>query len=94
MLQEIEFHKKISSNLLWLRTYYGYTQEDISSVLCCERSTYSYIEQGKSFLSLYNLYLLCELYDLPPEAMWSDLQFWNTYHLRHHSEIQTIQKNH
>lgn len=94
MLYEIELYRRIYSNLLLLRTYYGYTQERLASVLSCARSTYSYIEQGKSHLSLYSFYLLCELYHLPPEAMWSDLQSQNTYHLRNRPEVLEVKENH
>ena len=74
MIPEEEFHRRIADNLFFLRNYYGYTQDQLAAILYCERSTYSYMEQGKSLLSLYRLHILCELYHLPPEAMWSDLR--------------------
>lgn len=74
MLSEEEFRRRISENLFLLRTYYGYTQQQIASFLRCERSTYTYLEKGKTFLSVYHLYILSSLYCLPPEAMWSELQ--------------------
>ena len=77
-LSEKELRQRICENLYLLRTYYGYTQQQIASFLGCERSTYTYLEKGKTFLSVYHLYILSSLYRLPPEAMWSELQAIDT----------------
>ena len=82
MLSEEEFRRRISENLFLLRTYYGYTQQQIASFLGCERSTYTHLERGKTLLSVYHLYVLSELYRLPPEAMWSELQAIDISRLR------------
>ena len=82
MLSEKEFRRRISANLHFLRTCYGYTQQQIASFLGCERSTYTYLEKGKTFLSVYHLYILSSLYRLPPEAMWSELQAIDISRLR------------
>ena len=49
MLSEEEFRRRISENLFLLRTYYGYTQQQIASFLGCERSPYTYLEKGKTY---------------------------------------------
>ncbi|MFR5124249.1 helix-turn-helix transcriptional regulator [Neglectibacter timonensis] len=82
MLSEKEFRRRIFANLHFLRTCYGYTQQQIASLLGCERSTYTHLERGKTLLSVYHLYVLSEFYRLPPEAMWSDLQTMDISRLR------------
>lgn len=92
LLPKEEFQRRLSANLLLLRSCYGYTQSQLANIMCCKRSTYAYIEEGKSALSLYRLYLLCELYQLPPEAMWSDLQTHDCCHLRNRPEFLRMEK--
>lgn len=82
MLSEKEFRRRICEKLYLLRTCCGYTQQQIASLLGCERSTYTYLEKGKTLLSVYHLYVLSGLYRLPPEAMWSDLQTMDISRLR------------
>lgn len=82
MLSEKEFRRRISANLHFLRTCYGYTQQQIASLLGCERSTYTHLERGKTLLSVYHLCVLSEFYRIPPEAMWSDLQTMDISRLR------------
>ena len=43
---------------------------------------YTHLERGKTLLSVYHLYVLSELYRLPPEAMWSELQAIDISRLR------------
>ncbi len=46
----------------------GYTQEDVARALCCQRSSYSYRELGKTSFDLNDLWQLAALFGFPPEV--------------------------
>lgn len=54
----------LSSNLKYLRKFFGYSQKQVAAILEVDRSTYSYYEIGKTTPSPENLIRLSELYNI------------------------------
>jgi len=51
------------NNLIETRKIKHLTQDEISSYLNCDRSTYSYIENGKILITIDTVLKLCYLFD-------------------------------
>ena len=60
--------KQLSASLRTLRLNVGMKQETVAEFLHISRSTYSYYETGGATPSVFTLYSLCQLYDVPMET--------------------------
>ncbi|WP_369297764.1 helix-turn-helix transcriptional regulator [uncultured Neglectibacter sp.] len=63
--------KQLSASLRTLRLNVGMKQETVAEFLHVSRSTYSYYETGGATPSVFTLYSLCQLYDVPMETFFA-----------------------
>ena len=66
---EKNFYKKIGKTLKAKRKEHRLTQEEVSEILCLDRSQYSRYEGGKSSIPLYDLYCLAKFYQTSMEML-------------------------
>lgn len=63
--------KQLSASLRTLRLNVDMKQETLAEFLHISRSTYSCYETGCSVPSVFTLYSLCQLYDVPMETFFA-----------------------
>ena len=66
---EKNFYKNLGKSLKAKRKERGLTQEEISEILCLDRSQYSRYEGGKASIPLYDLYCLARFYKTSIEML-------------------------
>lgn len=65
MEDEAKFYAKLCDRLKTLRLNLNFTQDQLANALHRDRSTYSYCELGKTRLSLYEIYQLSQIFEIP-----------------------------
>lgn len=66
---EFNFNRNFADNLRFLRESCELTQQQIAELLGCERSTYSYLELGKTSPRIYLAYRLSLIFHISPELL-------------------------
>lgn len=70
-LSQKELQALLLDSLRTLRLNVGMKQETVADFLHISRSTYSYYETGGATPSVFTLYSLCQLYDVPMETFFA-----------------------
>lgn len=63
------FYINLGKMLKEERMKHNLTQEEVSEILCLDRSQYSRYEGGKSSIPLYDLYCLAKFYQISIELL-------------------------
>ncbi len=70
-ISQEKLRAQLSVNLRALRLNAGLKQETVAKFLQISRSTYSYYEIGTTTPDVSTLYVLCQFYNIPTEALFT-----------------------
>lgn len=69
IVSETEFNQNFASNIRFLRNSFELTQQQIADILECDRSTYTYLELGKTSPKIYLAYQFSLIFNTPLEVL-------------------------
>lgn len=66
---ETDFNRNFSENLRYLRENLLITQQQVADVLGCDRSSYTYLETGRTSATIYKAFVLSHLFEQPLDVL-------------------------